>query len=83
MYTMASIAIMIGGAVFNATAFIGDNYLAKALGGGGKAALEEKKHHDKALKDYQAAYAKYSATEHSFSTGSRPTCKQRSRPSRT
>jgi len=56
---MASIAIMIGGAVLNATAFIGSNYLAKVLSGGGKAALEEKKHHDKAFKDYQAAYAKY------------------------
>jgi len=56
---MASIAIMIGGAVLNATAFIGGNYLARALGGGGKAVLEEKKRHDKALEDYQAAYAKY------------------------
>ena len=56
---MASIAIMIGGAVLNATAFIGGNYLARALGGGDKAALEEKKRHDKALEDYQAAYAKY------------------------
>jgi len=56
---MASIAIMIGGAVLNATAFIGGNYLARALGRGGKAALEEKKRHDKALEDYQATYAKY------------------------
>ena len=56
---MASIAIMIGGAVLNATAFIGENYLARALGGGDKAALEEKKRHDKALEDYQAAYTKY------------------------
>jgi len=56
---MVSVAIMIGGAVLNATAFTGGNYLARALGGGSKAALEEKKRHDKALKDYQAAYAKY------------------------
>jgi len=56
---MASIAIMIGGAVLNATAFIRGNYLARAFGGGDKAALEEKKRHDKALEDYQAAYAKY------------------------
>ena len=56
---MASIAIMIGGAVLNATAFIGGNYLVRALGGGDKAALEEKKGHDKAREDYQAAYAKY------------------------
>ena len=40
---MASIAIMVGGAVLNAAAFIGGNYLARSLGGGNKAALEEKK----------------------------------------
>ena len=56
---MASIAIMVGGAVLNAAAFIGGNYRAKALGGGDKAALEEKVRHDKALEAYQAAYAKY------------------------
>ena len=33
---MASIAIMIGGAVLNAAASIGGNYLARALGGGDK-----------------------------------------------
>ena len=57
--TMASIAIMVGGAVLNAAAFIGGNYLARSLGGGDKAALEEKVRHDKALEEYQAAYAKY------------------------
>ena len=57
---MASIAIMAGGAVLNAAAFIGGNYLARALGGGDKAALDEKVRHDKALEAYQAAYAKYS-----------------------
>ena len=56
---MASIAIMVGGAVLNAAAFIGGNYLAKALGGGDKAAQEERVRHDKALEEYQAAYAKY------------------------
>ena len=56
---MASIAVMVGGAVVNAAAFIGVNYLARALGGGEKAALEEKVRHDKALEAYQAAYAKH------------------------
>ncbi|KAL9964114.1 hypothetical protein ACROYT_G027698 [Oculina patagonica] len=57
---MASIAIMAGGAILNAAAFIGGNYLARALGGGDDAALKEKERHDKALEAYQAAYAKYS-----------------------
>ena len=56
---MASIAIMVGGAVLNAAAFISGNYLARALGGADNAALEEKVRHDKALEEYQAAYAKY------------------------
>jgi len=56
---MASIAIMVGGAVLNATAFIGGNYLARALGGVTKLHLKKKKRHDKALEAYQAAYAKY------------------------
>ena len=56
---MASIAFMVGGAVLNTAAFIGGNYLAMALGGSDKAALEEKVRHDKAFEEYQAAYAKY------------------------
>ena len=57
---MASIAIMIGGAVLNAAAFTGGNYLAKYLAGDdGQAALAEKTRHDKALGAYQAAMAKY------------------------
>ena len=47
---MATIAIMVGGAVLNAATFIGGNYLAKALSGdSGKAALDENIRHDKAL----------------------------------
>ena len=57
---MASIAIMLGGAIINAAAFIGGNYLAKFLSGdSGQAALDEKIRHDKALEKYQAAYAKW------------------------
>ena len=57
---MASIAIMIGGAVLNAAAFTGGNYLAKYIAGdSGQAALAEKTRHDKALEAYQAAMAKY------------------------
>ncbi|KAL9982940.1 hypothetical protein ACROYT_G005055 [Oculina patagonica] len=51
---------MAGGAILNAAAFIGSNYLARALGGGDDAALKEKERHDKALEAYQAAFAKYS-----------------------
>ena len=57
---MATIAIMVGGAILNAATFIGGNYLAKALSGdSGQAAVDEKIRHDKALEAYQAAYAKY------------------------
>ena len=57
---MASVAIMAGGALLNAVAFIGGNYLARFLSGGDpKASVEEKIRHDKALEAYQAAYAKY------------------------
>ena len=57
---IATLAIMIGGAVLNAATFIGGNYLAKALSGdGGLAALDEKIRHDKALEKYQKDYAQY------------------------
>ena len=57
---MASIAIMAGGAILNAAAFTGGNYLAKYLAGdNGQAALAEKTRHDKALEAYQSAMAKY------------------------
>ena len=57
---MASIAIMLGGAVLNAAAFTGGNYLAKYIAGdGGQAALAEKTRHDKALEAYQASMEQY------------------------
>ena len=57
---MASIVIMVGGAVLNAATFIGGNYLAHYLSGGDpKAAQKEEVRHDKAREAYQAAYAKY------------------------
>ena len=57
---MASVAIMVGGAVLNAATFIGGNCLVKYFSGdNGRAALDEKIRHDKAVEKYQAAYAKY------------------------
>ena len=57
---MATLAIMIGGAILNAATFIGGNYLAKALSGdSGQATLNEKVRHDKALEKYQKDYAQY------------------------
>ena len=57
---MASIAMMIGGAVLNAAAFTGGNYLARYIAGdSSKVALEEKTRHDKALESYNTAMEKY------------------------
>ena len=54
---MASIAIMLGGAVLNATTFIGGSYLAKYLSG--RNTDQERVRHDKALEKYQKDYSKY------------------------
>ena len=54
---MASIAIMLGGAVLNATTFICGSYLAKYLSGGNT--NQERARHDKALEKYQKGYSKY------------------------
>ena len=52
---------MIGGALLNAADFNDGNYLAKFLAGdNGKAALDEKTRHDKALEAHQLAMDKYS-----------------------
>ena len=54
---MASIAIMLVGAVLNATTFIGGSYLAKYLSGGNTD--QERVRHDKAKEKYQKDYSKY------------------------
>ena len=51
---MASIAIMIGGAIVNATTFVGGSYLAKYLSGSNSNA--ERKRHDLALEKYERDY---------------------------
>ena len=58
MHSMASVAMMDGGAILNAAAFTGGNYLAKYFSGdNGKAAPDEKKRHDEVLEAYEAAQA--------------------------
>ena len=55
---MASIALMIGGAIINATTFVGGSYLAKYLSGSSDSD-EEKKRHDRAVEKYQKKYEEY------------------------
>ena len=54
---MATIALMIGGAVLNATAFVGGSYLAKYLSG--SQTDTERIRHDKAIEKYQKDYTAY------------------------
>lgn len=54
---MATIAMMIGGAILNATTFVGGSYLAKYLSGTSSDA--ERIRHDKAIEKYQKDYASY------------------------
>ena len=54
---MASIAL-IGGAIINATTFVGGSYLAKYLSGSSDSD-EEKKRHDLAVEKYQKEYEEY------------------------
>ena len=57
---MASIAIKMGGAVLNATSFIGGNYLARYLSGDDKAQAEkERERHDHALEKYNEAVERF------------------------
>ena len=55
---MASIAIMIGGEIINATAFVGGSYLAKYLSGKSDSD-EEMKRHDLAVEKYRKECEKY------------------------
>ena len=55
---MASIALMIGGAIINATTFVGGSYLAKYLSGSSDSD-EEKRRHDLAVEKYQKEYEEY------------------------
>ena len=54
---MVTVAVMLCGAVLNATTYIGGSYLAKYFSGDDS--LAEKKRHDIALEKYQKDYAKY------------------------
>ena len=56
--TMASIALMAGGAIINALAFSGSNYLFSKLDQGDTA--EEQKRHDKAMEQLQTAQVVWS-----------------------
>ena len=55
---MASIALMIGGAIINATTFVGGSYLAQYLSGSSDSD-EEKRRHDLAVEKYQKEYEEY------------------------
>ena len=55
---MDSVALMVGGALVNALAFTGSNYLFSKLDRGDTA--EEQKRHDKAMEQLQTAQAEWS-----------------------
>ena len=81
---MASIAIMVVGAVLNAATFIGGNYLAKALGGdSGQAALDEKSATTRPSRPIRRLTTNTHASEPSSSTGSRRTRRFRLRTNKT
>ena len=61
---MATIALLIGGAILNATTFVGGSYLAKYLSG--KNPEIERKRHDKALEKYQKDWATYQEKREKF-----------------
>lgn len=53
---MATIAVIAGGAIINALAFSGSNFLFSKLSGHGE---QERKRHDKAIEQLQAAQAQW------------------------
>ena len=55
----ASIAMMIGGAIVNAFAFTGGNFLFSTLGRNDESAKIEQARHNKAMEQQQAATAAY------------------------
>jgi hypothetical protein len=55
---MASVAMLVGGAIVNAVAFSGSNYLFSMLRSSG--VEEERRRHDKAVEQLQAAQAEWS-----------------------
>ena len=57
--SMARIAIVVGGAIINATTFVGGSFLAKYLIGNQNSVEEERKRHVLVVEKYQAAYEKY------------------------
>ena len=59
MDMMAAIRMMVGGAVVNALAFTGGNYLFSLLGGKSAEAEKERKRHDLAVEVLQRAEVKY------------------------
>ena len=57
---IAAVAMTVGGAVLNATTFVGGSYLAKYLSGNDtKDVLYKKERHDKTLEKHQKDYATY------------------------
>ena len=63
----SAVAMLVGGAVLNATIFVGGSYLAKYLSGNdAKNILYENERHDKALEKCQKDYAAYQAKRQKF-----------------
>jgi len=64
MDIMAAIGMMVGGAVVNALAFTGGNYLFSLLGVKSAEAEKERKRHDLAIEELQRAQVKYHHKRH-------------------